>query len=384
MNKKIKISGAIEGFMQTRTRRDTTSRLYRYALSLFERHLNAKCDIIGEVIDADISSFCRYLENTYAPNSACIIYGIVKSLFLFCERHGFIDINPCSLIDEKRYFCKHKHHQALTRMQFDACEKSFWENYNNHIAKRRESVALLVSSSCYIKVFSQLCFIMGFYLQGLSFADLLMLKMASIKEGVLEKRHCFIIVTSRRKTGKEVKIVIPKEHVKRHHLFKVLFEDAKKQKRQYLFPICSELADDTYIYNKVKKLNGTVNRNLKIWWRQLNNSVLRECPIDIASTSYYSCRHTFATLYIDSPNASLGELASLMGRNTEYIDTYIREITSENKLLHASSKVFGVAEEDGASQLQQMLDNQKTIISMLERICGAVEKLCGVNDVNYK
>lgn len=269
-------------------------------------------------------------------------------------------------------------------MQFDACEKSFWENYNNHIAKRRESVALLVSSSCYIKVFSQLCFIMGFYLQGLSFADLLMLKMASIKEGVLEKRHCFIIVTSRRKTGKEVKIVIPKEHVKRHHLFKVLFEDAKKHKRQYLFPICSELADDTYIYNKVKKLNGTVNRNLKIWWRQLNNSVLRECPIDIASTSYYSCRHTFATLYIDSPNASLGELASLMGRNTEYIDTYIREITSENKLLHASSKVFGVAEEDGASQLQQMLDNQKTIISMLERICGAVEKLCGVNDVNYK
>ena len=144
------------------------------------------------------------------------------------------------------------------------------------------------------------------------------------------------------------------------------------------------MADDTYIYNKVKKLNGTVNRNLKIWWRQLNNSVLRECPIDIASTSYYSCRHTFATLCIDSPNASLGELASLMGRNTEYIDTYIREITSENKLLHASSKVFGVAEEDGASQLQQMLDNQKTIISMLERICGAVEKLCGVSDVNYK
>ena len=73
-----------------------------------------------------------------------------------------------------------------------------------------------------------------------------------------------------------------------------------------------------------------------------------------------------------------------MGRNTEYIDTYIREITSENKLLYASSKVFGVAEEDGASQFQQMLDNQKTIISMLERICGAVEKLCGVSDGNYK
>ena len=43
-----------------------------------------------------------------------------------------------------------------------------------------------------------------------------------------------------------------------------------------------------------------------------------------------------------------------------------------------------MAEEDGASQLQQMLDNQKTIISMLERICGAVEKLCGVSDGNYK
>ena len=154
MNKKIKISGAIEGFMQARTRRDTTSRLYRYALSLFERHLNAKCDIIGEVTDADISSFCRYLENTYAPNSACIIYGIVKSLFLFCERHDFIDKNPCSLIDEKRYFCKHKHHQALTRMQFDACEKAFWENNIGLFPSLEIHIAALPTSAICIAHFS--------------------------------------------------------------------------------------------------------------------------------------------------------------------------------------------------------------------------------------
>jgi len=46
-------------------------------------------------------------------------------------------------------------------------------------------------------------------------------------------------------------------------------------------------------------------------------------------------------MYLQNPNASIYELATLMGRNTEYIDTYIREIESEKTISNASDKVFG-------------------------------------------
>ena len=356
-------------FIRSRTRRDSTLRLYKYALYMFEKHLGDKSYPVTTVTNSDISSFCNHLANVYSSNSANIIYGIVKSWLLFCNRHGYLENNPCASIDEKRYFCKHRHHQAMTRKQFDACETSFWEDMEQHIEQQGKDDVSWLSMNIAPGLFSELCFVMGFYMQGLSFADLLMLKMSMIKIRMYEKGQCFIIETSRRKTGKAVKIVIPEEHSRRYRLFSMLYDEAERRNRQYFFSIIDDVAaEDSYIYNKVKKLNGTVNRCLKRWWTQLNGSVLQDCPIDIKNTSYYSCRHTFATLYIDSPDASLGELASLMGRNTEYIDTYIREITSENNLLNASSKVYGTTRNDGDSILQQMLDNQKRIISMLEHI----------------
>lgn len=49
----------------------------------------------------------------------------------------------------------------------------------------------------------------------------------------------------------------------------------------------------------------------------------------------------FATLYLQNPQANLSELATLMGRNTDYIDTYVREIESEKVLSSATDKVYG-------------------------------------------
>ena len=42
-------------------------------------------------------------------------------------------------------------------------------------------------------------------------------------------------------------------------------------------------------------MNGTMNRCLKRWWKQLNSTILADTPIDVRATSIYSCRHTFAT-----------------------------------------------------------------------------------------
>lgn len=62
-----------------------------------------------------------------------------------------------------------------------------------------------------------------------------------------------------------------------------------------------------------------------------------------------------------------------MGRNTEYIDTYIREIESEKTISSASDKVYGRKKrQQEDDERKQILKNQKTIMEMQKQI---LEKL---------
>ena len=164
--------------------------------------------------------------------------------------------------------------------------------------------------------------------------------------------------------------MIPESYANRHRLFTLVYESAVNSKREYLLPVMDRLGDDEhYIYNKVNRLNCDLSRKLKQWWRRLNKSELKRYPIDLKNTSYYSCRHTFATLYLQNPNANISELASLMGRNTEYIDTYIREIESEKTISNASDKVYGRKKrQQEDDERKQILKNQKAIMEMQKQI----------------
>ena len=211
---------------------------------------------------------------------------------------------------------------------------------------------------------------LGYYLQGLALVDVLSLKVAQVTSRKVSGETMYVIETNRRKTGKGVKIVIPDSHTNRYRLFTLVYEAAVNSGQDHILPLMDTLGDDELsIYNKVNRLNCDLSRKLKQWWRKLNNTQLKRYPIDIKNTSYYSCRHTFATLYLRDPNANISELATLMGRNSEYIDTYIREIESDKTISKASDKVFGRKKRQQEDyERKQILKNQKAIMEMQKQI----------------
>ena len=158
--------------------------------------------------------------------------------------------------------------------------------------------------------------------------------------------------------------------------FTLVYESAVNNGREHLLPFMDTLGDDEqYIYSKVNRLNCNLSRKLKQWWRKLNQTKLQRNPIDIKATSYYSCRHTFATLYLQSPSANISELATLMGRNSEYIDTYIREINSDRTIGNASDKVYGrESHRQEETERKQILKNPKVIIEMQKQILDKLNK----------
>ena len=104
--------------------------------------------------------------------------------------------------------------------------------------------------------FFRMCFMLGYYLQGLALVDVLSLKVAQVKQRKTTGESMYVIETCRRKTGKGVKIVIPESHTNRHRLFTLVYESAVNSKREHILPVMDSLGDDEhYIYNKVATIH---------------------------------------------------------------------------------------------------------------------------------
>ena len=361
------IANVYEEFLSFRQRRVSTLKLYAFAYRLFVDFIGTESALIKDINSKQVSNFINWLSENYSGNSGYVVYCIIKSLLNFADKQYFIDVNPCNLVDTRRRLNRQHHHQALTDRQMAICENDFWHSFDTSKNKQWGKDMLTDTKS---DAFFRMCFMLGYYLQGLALVDVLSLRVTQVKLRKATGESMYVIETCRRKTGKGVKIVIPESHANRHRLFTLVYESAVNSKREYLLPVMDRLGDDEhYIYNKVNRLNCDLSRKLKQWWRRLNKSELKRYPIDLKNTSYYSCRHTFATLYLQNPNANISELASLMGRNTEYIDTYIREIESEKTISNASDKVYGRKKhQQEDDERKQILKNQKAIMEMQKQI----------------
>lgn len=365
------IANVYEEFLSFRQRRISTLKLYAFAFRLFVNFIGTESVLIKDINSKQVTNFINWLGENYSGNSGYVVYCIIKSLFNYADKHYYLDVNPINLIDTRRRLNRQHHHQALTDRQMAICENDFWHSFDTSKNGKWQSDMLTDIKS---DAFFRMCFMLGYYLQGLALVDVLSLKVEQVKQRKTTGESMYVIETCRRKTGKGVKIVIPESHTNRHRLFTLVYESAVNSKREHILPVMDSLGDDEhYIYNKVNRLNCDLSRKLKQWWRRLNKTQLKRNPIDLKTTSYYSCRHTFATLYLQDPNANISELATLMGRNTEYIDTYIREIESEKTISSASDKVYGRKKrQQDDSERKQILKNQKTIMEMQKQI---LEKL---------
>ena len=356
------IKEVFEEFMDSRERRLSTVKLYRYTFRLLIESIGDENITMGEIKPSKISDFIDYLSSKHSSNSIYIIYCIVKSLFRFAENHYYIKMNPCKQVDTRSKITRRHHHQALSEKQMSACEKDFWKDFNSGVINKGNNDA----NSLF---FAKLCFIMGYYMQGLALIDLLQLKVSQARLQVIDNEEVFVIDTQRRKTAKNVKIVIPESHSRRYLLFKTMHDKALSKSRQHIFDFMDDIADEQSLYKTLNSICCGINRQLKRWWKHLNKTSLHGNHIDTSLTSYYSCRHTFATLYLQNPAANLSELASLMGRNTEYIDMYVKEIESTKTIAKANDKVFASKGRKPYSKEQkEILDNQHRIIEMQKLI----------------
>jgi integrase len=152
-------------------------------------------------------------------------------------------------------------------------------------------------------------FLISFYLRGINFADLALMKVSQIKDDIVHYKRT---KTARRKQGaKEFKIRIPKQ------ILPIMNEYLQgKTKDEYLFGLISDKA------NTPQKLHDAI-RNARLNIGNALRQVVIWAGIDTEHFSFYSARHTFATLSLRK-GASTREIMEGLGHsNIETTETYL-------------------------------------------------------------
>ena len=185
--------------------------------------------------------------------------------------------------------------------------------------------------------------ILDYFLCGLAPVDAALLRVSdlSLSDNSLTVRGF------RRKTEKPYFFAIPLTPVLRHLLY--AFSSTADRREGFLLPILRggdiekpcNLENEGEVTLAVRKYCNGHSYHMSKAFDIVASWAGRDRSFFPKSLCMYSARHSFATTYAGK-SENLRALAAAMGRNVSTIDTYIRQLTSEEESLSEMSKVFSI------------------------------------------
>lgn len=304
---------------------------------------------ITDLNASTLRKWADYMKNTmhYADGTIQISLCHIAALWNYAISKRLASRSQYPM-DEWKYLSDYRqkpHHIALSYAQITLLNNYFKDNYvvvdstnntwdyvnsTNHISLKHKEL--------YISLF-----LIGYRMQGLALADLLSLRteMLSLKS-YKGKEYLVINGLKRQKTGVSVEVVVEIDNT-----FKFLFNaftDTMDERDGWVFPIYSNIKFDK-ITDKI--VEDTRHRcTLKI--ASVMSSIASELNQRIDNPSlqfppritYYMCRHTFATMYMERGGGNILALASMLGHNVSSTTNYVKELKNIDTLIESKMNMF--------------------------------------------
>jgi site-specific recombinase XerD len=112
-----------------------------------------------------------------------------------------------------------------------------------------------------------------------------------------------------------------------------------KSRNGYVYPVLDTVDED-----KMVKQSGSFGVIALKWVRkafeEINESIIQynvnndahQPLIEVSRVDMYTARHSFANHYLNSPNATVSGLASLLSRSPNTIATYVHQLTKDEEI----------------------------------------------------
>lgn len=192
--------------------------------------------------------------------------------------------------------------------------------------------------------FAVMWFLLMYKFNGSAPTEIGNLKCVSCKRITIEGENYWSIDFKRRKTHNDVHI-----RLKRDKFAIICLEHFLMfSKSEYVYPIITNTSVDDD--KRQTQISNLAHRSLKLLrevFAEINNDIIKdnlenngnEPLVEVEKVEMYSARHSFASHYVNAPNATIGGLAQLLARSPNTISVYLHQLTHNEDIVNLTKNM---------------------------------------------
>ena len=331
--------GLYERLMDERRLSLNSRNRYAYAFRKLKEYFNRDSFLVDELGLSFCKDFGRWLSKDVSDSTIKDIFGCICSVWHYAIGKRVVSSSEFPF-DEFRYtqvykrgnrdyFLDKSHIKMLMDYWLDMVvirNGSRWR-YVDGVEDR-----LMKRTS---KEWGILWFLLCYKLNGSAPVDVVKLRMDECKSITINGERYWALDYKRKKTKTDV-------HVRwKRDMFCIIALEhfMGKSKGGYVYPVLDTVDED-----KITKQSGNNGAIALKWVREafeeINQSIIQsnvdndahEPLIEVSRVDMYTARHSFANHYLNSPNATVSGLASLLSRSPNTIACYVHQLTKDEDI----------------------------------------------------
>lgn len=276
------------------------------------RFLDTKRFDVTVMTHDKLMSYGKYMKNKGLMNSTIIerLYN-VSAVWRYAIYNELVDSN----LDPFRKFNPRRIYEAdITKKAIDLpVYRRIEDTLYDHIEANRGDMTSFANPRT--DEFALAVYVLGYVFGGLSFIDMVNIKKEQITTKVIERGTYYIINgVTRQKTNRPVPIIAKKDM-----LVSPIMEYFLSLHGDWFLPVDCHTDNPETNRKHLYSVEKSVNLHLR-----------KATGLNI---SYYSCRHSFGTHYVNSEGANPVHLAVMMGRSVNGIFRYVKTLTTDEDII---------------------------------------------------
>lgn len=321
--------------------KDGTVRGYTYTHRKLKEYLGREC-IIDELTLGVVKDFASWMEksgikiNTIKRVLCCVAaawnYAISRKL-VAPDEYPFSEFKYTSIYHEvhRDYFLEESH---IVRL------RDYWLNMvierNGNMWHYRDG-ALERLHQRWTKEWGILWFLLCYKYGGAAPADVALLRPSNFTRETLDGEEYWKLQFRRRKTDRAVTYMIKRD------IFSIIaVEHFLGVATHFVYPVMyfHDGCSDKYLLEQSHKASDKAIKHIREAFLAINSDIARdnatehknEPLVDVTRVVMYSARHSRASNYFNSPGATIGKLATMLGRSANTIGVYAHMIKKKDEL----------------------------------------------------
>lgn len=316
-----------------------TVNMFNHSYNVLKDYTEREDFLITELTSVFCEGFVKWLKNTREVSNGTInvVLARIGALYKYGIEIGVIDEEKFPHPFKKfKYWQQYKignnrfglNSDIMQILENDYINQCIYADGIQGIWWYKENITETLLHKRYSELFVQCLLLMCYKMQGIALCDLLRIKEDNISMHTIGDEEYYIFQgIHRKKTNESIDVISVKKTDSNAVMFECFIETMKERDGWFL-PV---LYNHPNIDSTVTAMTQLINKKIK--------KIFGRLGLDSDGVTYYTFRHTFASVYINEKQGNPVYLAQMMGRSVNNIFSYVNKLNNVESMIKEKERM---------------------------------------------